>query len=226
MTKLFKANLFVIFLTAALSAASALDEIATYKAENVVESASELLWNDASGIYNLEVKGPTGISLGDKPTVGSDEKSVVFSGEQDQPFRSQQSLAVPTAGLKVILAFKPSFAAGSAEQTLIRQGNWELRYSSEKEQLGLIVWHDDMSYTYLNAPIEPEVWQEVVATYEEGMLKLEINGEAKTRESKGPLGTHHPTSAIFIGASVGTRASGVEFRPLSGALADIKLFFE
>lgn len=213
-------------LCTSVSSGFSLDEIAAYKAEDVIESSSGLVWHDASGIYNLEAKDPAGISIGEKPDIGKDGKSVVFSGEQVQPFRSLQSVDVPTGGLKVSLAFKPSSSAASAEQTLIRQGNWELRYSPEKEQIVLIVWHDEKSYTHLSASIAPEVWQEVVGTYEEGMMKLEVNGEAKTREAKGSLGTHHPTSAIFIGASVGSRASGVEFRPLCGALADIKLFVE
>lgn len=206
--------------------ARALDEIAAYKAEDVSVADGGMTWRDSAGTHNMATKDPTGITIGDKPDVGSDGKSVVFSGEHSLPFRTETPLPVPTGAVKVKLAFKPASDDVAGEQTLIRMGNWELRYAPEKSEIAFIVWHDGATYSRLPAPAEAGVWQEIAAGFEQGVMTLEVKGVPQKKEAKGPLGGHYPTSAIFVGASTGTRQSGVEFRPLRGALADIHISAE
>lgn len=213
-----------LLLSATFSASClALDEIATYRAADLDNSGGGMVWRDGAGNNNLQLTDPAGVSVGEKPAVGDDTKSAVFNGEQTMPFRTTTALDVPTGAVEVSLAFNPAAEAGPEEQTLIRQGNWELRYGPKDKNLMFIVWHDNKAYTMITAPAEPGVWQEVKASFEENMLKLEVNGVPKTKEAKGPLGTHFATSAIFIGASTGTRGTGIEFRPLRGAIADVRI---
>jgi len=214
-----------ILLVASLSGPClALNEIAVYKAENLESSGGGLVWRDSAGNNNLQMSDPTGVTVGEQPTVGDDQKSAVFTGDQIVALRTTTPLAAPTGELEVSLAFNPTGEAGTEDQTIVRQGNWELRYSPEKKTLMFIVWHDTKVYTQITAPAEPGVWQEVKAAFREDTLKLEVNGVPQTKDAKGPLGTHHPTSAIFIGASTSARTgSGIEFRPLRGAIADVRI---
>lgn len=216
-------RLALVFFALLISNAFCLDEIAAYRASDIENSSNGMVWRDSRGKNNLQMTDPSGFSIGDKPSIGDDSKSAVFSGQQTMPFRSTAAVDVPTGALQVSLAFNASANATTDEQTLLRHGNWEIRYSSAKQRLLFIVWHDTKEYTLVAVPAEAGVWHQVKASFEAGQMKLEVDGVAKSTEAKGPLGTQYATSAIFVGASTGSTASGVEFRPLCGALANIRI---
>lgn len=201
----------------------ALNPIASYRAADLESSSGGMLWRDSAGNNNMQLADPTGVTIGEKPTVGNDTKSAVFDGTQALPFRTTAGLPVPMTALRVSFAFNPSTDTDTALQSLIRHGNWEIRYNPATKRLSLIVWHDPKTYTEISGPLEPGVWQEIDASFEEATLKLEINGVPQTKEAKGALGSHHPMSAIFIGASASSRASAMDFRALRGALAEIEI---
>jgi hypothetical protein len=214
----------ILFLQAALLAPClALNPIASYRAADLESSSGGMLWRDSAGNHNMQLADPTGVTIGEKPTVGNDTQSAVFDGTQALPFRTATGLPVPMTAVRIGLAFNPSTEPDTALQTLIRHGNWEMRYAPETKLLTFIVWHDAKTYTTINGTVEPGVWQEIDASFEEATLRLEINGVPRSKEAKGALGSHHATSAIFIGASTATRASAIEFRPLRGALAEIEV---
>ena len=198
----------------------AFEDTSVYLATDVETSGGGMTWRDSVSGHNLLLTDPTGVSLGDRPTTGDDKKSVVFDGSQTMPFRTESGIPVPAAGLRVKLAFRPE-SGGGAEQSIMRQGNWELRYSADTQRIQFIVWHGDGdTYTNLHGSIEEGVWSEVEAIYENALIKLEVNGKEETRESRGDLSTRHAQAALFMGATSGT---GIEIRPLRGALADIRI---
>lgn len=196
------------------------EETAVYLASDVDSSGGGMLWRDSTGNHNLQIADPAGVSTGERPSVGDDEKSVVFDGTQTMPFRSTSSIAAPSNGLRATLSLRPD-SEGGAEQTVLRHGNWELRYSAETQRLQFIVWHGEGdSYTNVYAAAELGIWSEVEAAYENGLLKLSVNGKEETSQSKGELSSRYPDSALFVGASTGI---GIGVRPLRGALAGIRI---
>lgn len=215
------------FFFALSSGAMCMEELAVYKAENIEESATGMMWNDAKGGSPLETKSTTGITLGDKPDVGSDSKSVVFSGEQNSPFRSVNPFGVPSGALKISLAFKADPNAATAEQTLMRHPAWEFRYYAQKGEISFVIWHDLKAYTAVASKIDAGVWQQVTGTYEQGMITIEVNGQTPvTREAKGTLVLADPGARLLIGASSGARQGAMPDRLLCGALADIHISAE
>jgi hypothetical protein len=192
-----------------------------YRAADIEATGGGMMWRDSAGSNNLQLADPAEFTIGDRPEVGDDEKSAVFSGRQTTGFRTTKALPVPATALQVSLAFKPENVDNEVEQTILRQGNWELRYTPKTKRLLFIVWHDSKEYTMVASPVQTGVWQEVKASYENGMMNLEVDGVPKSVEAKGPLGSHHAASALFVGAY-----PGEDFRAVCGAMADIRIAAE
>lgn len=189
-----------------------------YRASDIEITGGGITWRDTAGSNNLQMSDPAGLTVGDRPEVGDDDNSAVFAGQQTSGFRTTKSVRVPTTALHVSLAFKPESTESENEQTILRQGNWELRYAPKTKRVLFIVWHDSKNYTMVAAPMQTGVWQEIKASYENGQMKLEVDGVPKSVEAKGPLGTHHESSALFLGGYPGDY-----FRAVCGAMADIRI---
>ena len=201
--------------------AYSLEPTSIYRASDIEPAGGGMMWRDSAGSNNLQLADPAEFTIGDRPELGDDEKSAVFSGRQTSGFRTTKALPVPATTLQVSLAFKPENVDNEVDQTILRQGNWELRYAPRTTRLLFIVWHDSKEYTMVASPVQTGVWQEVKASYENGMMNLEVGGVPKSVIAKGPLASHHAGSSLFLGAY-----PGEDFRAVCGALADIRIAAE
>lgn len=212
-------------LQAGLVPAVATEEIAVWKADNVKSAGGKMTWPDETQNYNLQLSDPTGVSLGEKPGVGGDEKSVVFSGAQQNAFVSTPNLPDFKGNLEVRLALNPG---KSTSGTIIRcNRQWQLGI----KQLGanvfaeLLLWTDSGGIFAVRVKIQPGTWQNVTASISDNIAKISCNGAEDTKTLNEPLRPSTSGSTIYIGLPVATlSAANKELAsPFQGAVADIHI---
>lgn len=207
-----------------VSAADA-DFLASWKAGQAREQDGGYLLPDVKKSYDLLAPNSAGISLGDKPSVGDDTKSVVFDGLQLTAFRSLSPFPVSTGTLAFSVAVKP--AAQQTDPiggTVLRYGTqWELRYEQDKQSMVFIVWHEDRtSYTTVRVAAAPDQWHLVEGTLEQDMAVLKVGSDTKQTPLKGPLAIEVKPVAFLVGASAPSLEGRPQSRPFTGAIAAIQ----
>ena len=193
------------------------------RAENLEIKNSNILWCDNTGKQCLQLSSATGVSLGEKPSLGEDSKSVFFSGAQILPFRSENLLPVVVDSLTVSLAISPQSSNDDDDQMIIRHGNWDLRYSPGQKLLKFTIWHDDKLFSQITAPLELGIWQMVKASFTDRIITLQVNDVYQSKEAKDSFGVHLSRAPIFVGASSDMRGKGMKLRPLTAEIADIHI---
>lgn len=103
----------------------------------------------------------------------SDKKTISFSGTQKDPAMISKCLA-PAQPIEISIKIFP-LSDGEKDQTVISLGNCDLRYSSEKEEISLIVGLDE-GYTTVKAPCKIGQWNQVMAKIVDNSLSLTVDG--------------------------------------------------
>lgn len=199
---------------------------AAWSADTARVTEGGYTWEDPVGGNALMASMGEGISLGEKPGIGSASRSVVFSGEQKTPFLSQKAVKPMASSLKVHLVFKAAPGAEN-DQTLMRHGNWELRYSPQKQILAFVVFHAQ-SATIAKVTAALDAWHDVSAEFEAGTLSLTIDGQTDKKEAPSSALTKYAIATVVIGAAQ-TTSKGPDdkgFRPFRGALGEVTCSME
>lgn len=222
-------RLLVALATSALVATSgfsaAADELASWKVGQAREQDGGWLVPDVKKSYDLLASDATGITLGEKPSVGDDTKSLVFDGNQLSAFRTLSPFPVSTGSLSFSVAAKPS--ASQPDEiggTILRYGTqWELRYEQGKQAFVFIVWHEDRTtYTTVRVDASPDQWHLVNGSLEQDMLVLSVGGDTKQSPLKGAMVVEPKPASFVVGASRATIGTTPGARPFVGAIAAIK----
>lgn len=197
-----------------------------WNADTLHAADSGYTWDDPVGGATLAASKGEGISLGEKPGVGSASRSVVFSGEQTVAFVSQKALKPMASSLKVHLVFKAAPGAEN-DETLVRHGNWELRYSPKKEILAFIIFHAQGA-TIVKGTAVPDAWHDVTAEFQGNTVSITIDGQTDKKEATAPPLDKYATATMVIGAVLTAPASSdiKGFRPFRGALGEVSCSME
>lgn len=203
--------------------AKALEEVVVWKAEKIESAGGRMTWPDLKGTHVLELSNTQGVTIGEKPAVGSDEKSAVFSGQQQAAFTSPQPLAEFSGKIKVQLALKPGDATAG---TILRFGRqWQISFKGigQKTYLELALWAQSGAMTFARVELKREQWQEVVVSITENLATVSCNGQEESKPLSEPLRASPAT--ILIGlpvVAVGqSQSSASQITPFQGAIADI-----
>jgi hypothetical protein len=202
-----------------------------FQAQDAVEEGNKILLPDDTKNYEFQLSDKEGISIGDKPTVGADEKSLVFSGQQKSAFVGTKSFAQASSSFGVELSFlvDPQAASLNNNGTLLKHANWEIRCDAKNGNLAVVVWHKkNVPYSIVSVPMQLGVWQRLSAKLQDGVLSLSVDGDEKQEQIANPIHPANAFSILIIGAAwPGSGDVSMEsFRPFFGALADIKLTAE
>ena len=203
-----------------------------YKAQSAVEEGSQILLPDTTNAWKLQLANKQGVSLGDKPMVGEDEKSLVFSGRQVAAFSNVDRIPSALTGFKCEFSFflNPEAASIIRNQAVIRHSNWEIRCDTNRGMLAVIVWHAnaEKKYTTSQVAIQSGVWQRISVSLKGAVLSVAVNGTPTMFDMPLPIDGGRPPGPFTIGAaaiSAENRAPEA-FRPLCGSLADINISLE
>jgi hypothetical protein len=200
-----------------------------YKAQSAAEDGQQILLPDTTNTSKLQLLNNQGVSIGGKPTVGADEKSLVFSGAQVAAFWSVEKIRSAVSGFKCEFSFllNPKAASSIQTQALIRHSNWEIRCDTDKNTLGVIVWHANpqKKYTVSQVPIKSGVWQRASVSLEGNALTVTVDGSPVSFDIPFPLDGGRVPGPFTIGAAAISAENRAQdsFRPFSGALADINI---
>lgn len=203
-----------------------------YKAQSAVEEGSQILLPDTTNTWKLQLANKQGVSLGAKPMVGEDEKSLVFSGRQVAAFSSVDRIPSALTGFKCELSFLLHSEAASISkyQTMIRHSNWEIRCDADKNNLLAVVYHADpeKKYTVLRIPIQAGVWQRISVSVQGTVLSVAVNGMPTSFDMPFPIDGNRPAGSLVVGAAALSSENRTQevFRPLCGSLADINITLE
>lgn len=202
-----------------------------FKAQNAIEEGNKILLPDDTKTYEFQLSDKEGISLGEKPTVGTDEKSLVFSGQQKSAFVGTKSFAQAANGFGVEFSFlvNPQAASFNHNGTLMKHANWEIRCDAKNGNLAVVLWHKkDVPYSIVTVPVQLGVWQRLSAKLQAGVLTVSVDGNEKQEQISHPIHPANAFSLLIIGAAwPGSGNVSLEsFRPFFGAIADIKLTAE
>jgi hypothetical protein len=203
-----------------------------YKAQSAVEEGSQILLPDTSNTWKLHLPNKEGVSLGGKPTVGEDEKSLVFSGRQVAAFSSVDRIPSALTGFQCEFSFflNPEAASIIRNQAVIRHSNWEIRCDTERGTLAVIIWHADAEkkYTTSQVSIQSGVWQRISVSLKGSVLTVSVNGTPTQFDISLPIDGGRPPGSFTMGAAANSAENRAPeaFRPLCGSLADINITLE
>lgn len=213
----------VVFSGSMVLPAAALEEIAVWKAEKVQSGDGAMTWTDEKQSYDLELADAEGVSIGEKPGVGGDEKSVVFSGAQQKAFVSTSKLPDCNGNLEVRLALNPG---NSTSGTIIRcDRQWQVGIKQVGAEVfaELLLWMDSGGIFPVRVKIQPDAWQEITASISGNTATISCNGAEETKTMQESLRRIADGSTVYIGLPVTTvSATNKELAlPFQGAVADI-----
>ena len=203
-----------------------------FKAENAIEEGNEILLPDDTRTYEFQLSNKQGISLGEQPTVGSDAKSLVFSGRQKSAFVGTKSFmqATSTFGVELSFLVDPEAASFDHIGTLLKHANWEIRCDAKNSSISVLLWHkkENAPYSFVSLPVQVGVWQRLSANFQDGLLSISVDGKEKHEQIAHPLHPANAFSILLIGAAwPGSGNVNMQsFRPFCGAIADINLSAE
>lgn len=202
-----------------------------FKAQNAIEQTNSILLPDDTKTYDFQLSDKQGVTIGEKPTVGADEKSLVFSGQQKSAFVGTKSFAAASSGFSVELSFlvNPQAASVNHNGTLLKHANWEIRCDAKNGNLAVVLWHKkDVPYSIVTVPIQLGVWQRLSVKLQAGLLSVSVDGNEKQEQITHPIHPANAFSILIIGAAwPGSGNVSMEsFRPFFGALADLKFTAE
>jgi hypothetical protein len=203
------------------------EETSVWLAGKVRTTSGAMLWPDSAGTFDLEMKDADGVSLGEKPPLGTDTKSLEFSGEQKSVFRSVIPFPPIGGKLKVELDVKIPEDGNGEDSTLIRHGTqWELRYLARTTSCVFIVWHDSNVFTEVKVPMTQGKWEEVVAEYNGEELILSVGKASAKAVPKDALRQETSPAHLLVGASSSKVSEDATPRLFQGSLANIRISLE
>lgn len=189
----------------------------------------KVLLPDDLGGYDFVCPDASAVTIGEKPTVVGDSKSIVFSGAQTEVFKTVRPYPPFPGTFSVSLLVCPAEMSGEADGTILRYGlQWELRYLVKESKLSLVVWHQSNVYTTVNLPLKPGVWHEVKATVEPASIRLESGKDvvSKVLTEGGVFEEPKPVNMVLGGTPNATDGVRSVSRPFFGAVADIRINVE
>lgn len=219
----------------AACAVAALDVHASdyiYKAQSAVEEGSQILLPDTTNTCNLQLPKKEGVSLGGKPTVGDDQKSLTFSGQQVAAFSGVDRVPSASSGFKCDFSFFLNPDAGSIirQQAVIRHSNWEIRCDTDRNTLSVVIWHasEEKKYTTSQVPIQSGIWQRISASLNRTVLTLSVDGNPTKFDIPLAINGDRPPAPFTVGAAANSAENREpeSFRPFCGSLADINITLE
>lgn len=217
------ATLFPVF------AAHASEDVGVWNAGGAHPGDGGLVIPDKKGGFDFVTPSSAGISIGDKPSVGDDTKSIVFDGSQTAAFRTKSGFPGIYSTLRVSIAVKPESGSSDQDGTVLRYGTqWEIRYAPARSVFSLIVWNDDKTtYTIVSLPARPGDWQVLEGVVANGSMSFSVDAQKKDATLKGTISSEEKPVALVLGASrPNLDTSGALTRPFTGAVADIRIGVE
>ena len=188
-----------------------------------------ILLPDSKGSYDLELKDSTGVTIGEKPSLGGDTKSLEFSGTQVSAFRSIRPFPRVEGKVKIELEAMiiPDSSVGGGDSTLLRHGTqWEIRYLAKSKSCVFIVWHDKNVFTEVRVPIKAGEWTTIAAEYAGDEMRLQAGDATAKAVPKDILGSDDGPAPLLMGACT-TKVEGEPLpRLFSGSLANIRISLE
>jgi hypothetical protein len=211
------------------TAAKAQSAPLVFKAQNAIVEGGKILLPDTAKTYEFESSGDQGVTLGGKPTMGEDEKSLVFSGLQKKAFCTTKPVprAKSSINVEMSLFLSPEAVATKSNGTILKHANWEIRCDAQGKQVIAVLWHrSKIPYSQMAVPIKSGEWQRVSVRFESGILTVDVNGSAQQIQVAEKL--HYPKQAysnLLLGANTAEigNLNLESFRPFTGALADLKI---
>lgn len=204
---------------------SATEEIAIWKAESVQTGGGGMTWTDEKRSFDLELADPEGVSVGEKPGVGEDGKSVVFSGTQRKSFTARTPFPEFAGNLEVRLAMNP---VNSTSGTIIRcNRQWQigLKQFGADVCVELLLWLESGDISSVRVKVQPDTWQEVTASVIDNVARISCNGVEDSKKLNESLRSSDGASFIYIGLPVpSVSAQSAEAgTPFKGAIADVRV---
>ena len=201
----------------------------TFKAQNALVESDKVLFPDTAKTYEFKMVGNQGLTLGGKPTVGADEKSLVFSGQQNAAFCTTEPFPRPRSSIKVEMSLflNPDAALSKNNGTVLKHANWEIRTDAQRNQLIVVLWHKSkLPYSQMAVPIKLGVWQRILVKFDSGVFVVDVDGSSQQMPITEKL--HYPKhvySNLILGANAPEMGNlDLEaFRPFCGALADLTI---
>jgi hypothetical protein len=203
-----------------------------FKAQNAIEEGSRIFLPNDANTCQFVISDKKGVSLGEKPTAGSDGKSLVFSGRQMEAFVLSDSLPLAKTGFDIEISFLLNSDAASTDQstTLMKHRNWEIGWQPSKNTLALVVWHpsEEKPYSIVRVPVQGDSWQRLKASLVDNVLSLDVNGQTNQVDLSDSLSSDVPTARLIMGAASpsGANIPAKNFRPFAGSLADVSISLE
>lgn len=182
---------------------------------------------DSKGSFDLEMKDASGVTIGEKPPLGGDTKSLEFSGDQAAPFRSINPFPPVAGKLRIELEAMIPEGAGGKDGTLLRHGTqWEIRYTAKNSSCSFIIWHDSNVFTEVKVPMETGAWKAITAEYNGEELILQIGKDSAAAPAKDVLRRDTGPAPLLVGASTTKVLEESLPRLFHGSLANIRIRME
>lgn len=203
------------------------EETSVWLAGKARSTSGGMLLPDEKGIYDLELKDSTGVSIGAKPPLGGDTKSLEFSGSQVSAFRTKAAYPPVGGNLKVELEAMVPDGAPADDATLVRHGTqWEIRFLPKSSSYAFIVWHDKNVFSEVRVPMKLGEWEKISAGYTGDELTLQV-GEATAKATpKDVLREESSPAPLLVGASTTKILDESMPRLFNGSLANIRISLE
>ncbi len=197
------------------------EETSVWLTQNATLTENRLVIPDQKGAFEFLLPDASGVTIGGKPDVGSDEKSIEFSGTQQNAFKTTKPFPIVTAGLELTMAVKAS-ASATTDGAVLRYGTqWEIRYNFKSSKYTLAVWTTDPKvFTMAVAPAKPGVWQLLKVSIKSDAIMLTVDEATAQTAPKGPIFAEPKAAALQLGG-VGGGAGKEIARPFTGSVADI-----
>ena len=205
--------------------ARALDEVAVWKAENVQSDEGRMTWPDAKQGYDLILSDTHGVSVGDPPAAGEDEKSVIFAGTQRKAFVSQDAFPAFAGRLEVRFALNPGSDHSGVIIRCRRQWQIQLKKTGGVPYVELMLWSESGALMTVQTEVRPDVWQEVSASVEDNVARISCGGREGTKKLLEAVLPSPDGAPIFIGLPVAevSETNRDTFVPFKGAIADFRV---
>lgn len=203
----------------------ALEDFAVWKAENIESADGRMMWPDRKSGCDLELAQPEGVSIGERPTIGDDEKSAVFSGEQQAAFVTRTPVKEFAGTFEVNLMLNPGDDPSGTILRFDRQWQLSVKTIGSSAFVELALWNEAGDMKFARAEVQPGIWQEVTASLKGDIATISCNGKEQTIQMTDPLRTSPAGSNIYIGLPVAAMSAANKelATPLRSSIADIRL---
>lgn len=211
---------------AAVSAVKAQETSATWLAQDATDTDGKITVPEKAGGYNFVLGEPGGVTIGGKPDVGTDTKSLDFSGAQKVSLRTVKAFPIVTGTLELTMAVKVSPSA-AADGTVMRYGTqWEVRYNAKSSKYTLAVWTTDPKvFSMAVVAAKPGVWQTLKVSIKPDALAISADDATGQVAPKGPIFAEPKPNSLQLGG-VGGGAGKEISRPFTGSVAGITILLK